>query len=187
MPGAGRQSARQSLAEIVHPLGDRGEQCLGLGPAARGELKTLARAIRLTRKAVVTAPTKLEQMGCQLGAHRHGELGRGGWRRRPQVGGMVDQRRIRLMADRRDQRDGRLGDGANDVFLIERPQILDRPTSARNDQQVGTGRDRREPADRVGDPGRGALALHRHRPQDDVRREASLEAVKNVANHRAGR
>ena len=42
-------------------------------------------------------------------------------------------------------------------------------------------------ADRRGDLRRRALALDRHRPQDDARRAAVLEPVEDVADHRAGR
>ena len=46
---------------------------------------------------------------------------------------------------------GDCGRGADDLFLVERPQVLDRAAAARNDQQVGTRLDRRKASDRVGD------------------------------------
>ena len=51
----------------------------------------------------------------------------------------------------------------------------------------GRGLDRGKAADRRGDLRRRALALHRHRPQDHMRRAAILEPVEDVADHRAGR
>ena len=82
---------------------------------------------------------------------------------------------------------GEFGGGADDLFLVERPQVLDRPAAARDDQEVGARFDRRETADRRRDLRRRALALDRHRPQDHPRRAAVLEPVEDVADHRAGR
>ena len=55
------------------------------------------------------------------------------------------KRGVGLVADRRDDRDRRVGDGADHHLLVERPQILDRAAAARDDQQV---RARHRPAGR---------------------------------------
>src|SRR6185369_17890831 len=72
-------------------------------------------------------------------------------------------------------------------LLIEGPEILDRAAAASDDQQVWLRVDRRKRADGGGDLRRGALALNRNRPQDDVRRASVLQPVEDVADHRAGR
>ena len=82
---------------------------------------------------------------------------------------------------------GELGRGPHHLLLVERPQILDRAAAARDDQQVRPRHDRGKAANRLRDPGRSALSLDRHRPHDDPGRAAILEAVDDVADHRAGR
>src|SRR4029079_13817850 len=78
----------------------------------------LATARRPASEAVSRAMGKLLELGEQLGADRHRELGGGGRRWRAKVGGMVDQGRIGLMSDRRDQRNWRFGDRADDLLLV---------------------------------------------------------------------
>src|SRR3546814_13963796 len=52
-------------------------------------------------------------IGDQFHTHRHRHLGGRRRRRRPAVGGEIDQGGIRLVADCRDQRDRRFGGGAH--------------------------------------------------------------------------
>ena len=57
---------------------------------------------------------------------------------------------------------------ARDDLLVERPQVLDRPAAARDDQHVDFGA-RVGDADGLGDLGRGAGALHGGRIEDHAR------------------
>ena len=88
------------------------------------------------------------EFGDQVEPHRHRHLGRGGRGRRAAVAGVVDQGRVGLVPDRRDQRDRRGGGGAHHDLLVERHQIFEAAAAARDDQQVGP---RRRPA--VGEAG----------------------------------
>ena len=124
--------------------------------------------------------------GEQFGAHRHRQFGRSGRRGRPEVGREVDQRRVGLMADRRDQRDGGAGCRAHDRFLIEGPEVLQRTAAPCHDQHVGAHL-RRQCSHAVhgfGDPLRRALALHRHGPDQHMAGEALAQPVQDVVQHR---
>ena len=105
---------------------------------------------------------ELRQLIQKLRPDRHGDLRSRGRSWRATVCRKVDQRRVGLMPDGGDQRDRRIGGGADHFFLVERPQILDRAAAARDDQQVGTRLDR---ARNRGSPSailrRRALALDR--------------------------
>ena len=66
---------------------------------------------------------------------------------------------------------------AHDGLVVEGHQIFDRAAAARDDQQIGPRHcaarlQRVEAADRGGDLGRRALALHRHGPQQHAARKA---------------
>ena len=125
---------------------------------------------------------QIQQCRRQFGLHRHGHLGRRGRRRGAAVGGVVDQRGIRLMPDGGDQRDRAGRHGTYHRLLVERHQVFQATAAAGDDQHVRPGhrtarRQRVEPGDRLGDlPGR-AVALHRDRPQQDVAREAIRQPV----------
>ena len=99
---------------------------------------------------------------------------------------------VGLVADRRDERDRALGRGAHHDLLVEAPKILDGAAAAGDDQHVGPRNraarlQRVEAADGGGDLRRAGLALHAHRPDQHPAREAVLEAMEDVADHRAGR
>ena len=123
---------------------------------------------------------------------RHGPFGGLGRRRRARVGGQVDQRPVRLVADGGDERDGAGRGRAHHHLLVEAPQVFQAAAAARDDQHVGP-RDaparlhRVEAADGCGDLGGAGLALHPHRPDQHAGREALVEAVQHVADHGAGR
>jgi hypothetical protein len=96
------------------------------------------------------------------------------------------------VADRRDDRNVRGGDGADHLLLVERPQILDRAAAAGDDQQVRDAAPARRPkrvesGDAAAILRRRAFALDRDRPEDDVAGEAILEPVQDVADDGAGR
>ena len=155
-------------------------------------VELLARAVAVAALAAVGAQREARDPLDQFGADRHRQFGGGGRGRRAQVGGIVAQRRVGLVPDRGDQRDRAARDRAHDRFLVERPQILDRAAAARDDDRSGRGigppgASRIEAADRGGNLGRGAVALHLDRPDQHPGRAAILQPVDDVADHRPGR
>ena len=70
----------------------------------------------------------------QFVAHRHCHFGRRRRRRRTHIRCKIDQRRVGLVADRRNQRDFGFRRSPNDNFLIESPKVLQTAAAARNDQ-----------------------------------------------------
>jgi hypothetical protein len=74
---------------------------------------------------------------------------------------------IDLVADRRDDRNGRAGDGPGHGLFVEGPQVLDRPAAAADDEDVDP-RPGPKGVDALDDLGRRALALDPGRIDDDV-------------------
>ena len=81
------------------------------------------------------------------------------------------------MAYGRDDGNRRRGYRAHHLFLIEGPEILDRPSPASDDQQIGRFGEVGEAAHRRRDLRSGTLPLHCHRPQQHMRGAAILEAM----------
>ncbi len=80
---------------------------------------------------------------------------------------------------------GEAGDGSRDRFVVERPQIFDRPAPAPDDHDIDAGHPNDVP-DAAGNVGRGALALHTRRANDEMGiRVAAAEYLDDVANRRA--
>ena len=126
----------------------------------------------------------------QVGAHRHRHLGGGGGRRRPAVGGEVDQRHVGLVPHGGDQGDFARGCGAHHDFLVEGPEVLQAAAAAGDDQHVGPRhRPARDEAVEALDGGRDLLrrarTLHRDRPDQHPAGEAVFDTVQDVANHGA--
>ena len=96
-----RERPRKPLADLIQTLRHRREDRLRLGPAADGEIEPLAGPLDPPRQALPRAMLKLAELGEQLVADRHRHLRGGGRGRRAAVGGVVDQRGVRLMARRR--------------------------------------------------------------------------------------
>jgi len=180
---------RRHLAQR-HPRGF--EQARRIGPALHYCFQPLARSPCLQRQAGAQPPPAIVEQRHQFGAHRHRHFRRRGRGRRAAVGGEVDQRGVGLMPHRRNQRDRRFGGGAHHNLLIERPQILDRTATTRDDDQIGS-RDqppvlkRAEAADRRRHRLRRRFALDRHRPHQHMRRAAVGQPVEDIADHRPGR
>ncbi len=107
------------------------------------------------------------------------------------VGGEIDQRDVGLMADRRDQRDHAVGRSPHHDLLVERPEILQRPAAAGDDQKIRT-RDaaafgqRVEATDGGGHLFGRAVALHLDRPDQHAARKTILQPVQDVADHGTG-
>ena len=111
--------------------------------------------------------------------HGAGRGRRGG---RAVIGHEVGDREVGLVPDGGDYRDrARRNRACHDLF-VERPEILDRPASAPDDDDVHTGyaRDGLQPARHVGG---GAVSLHAGGPDDEVRvRIARVEHGHDVAH-----
>ena len=180
------------LDRPVEALGGRRKKRLG-GRQAAAELGEVAPGLRAgPPQRLQRALAKAGDAHQQLAAHRHGAFGGGGGRGGAQVGDMVDQRPVGLVADGGDHRDRAVGDGAHHRLLVEAPEVFQRAAAARHDQQVGprdfsARRQRVEAADGGGDlVGRG-FALHPHRPDQHMTGKAIGQAVENVADDGAGR
>ena len=80
------------------------------------------------------SPGENAQRAEPLGLFRHRQLGSARRCRCPHIGDQVRDREVHLMTDTRD--DGRRHgvQRPGDDLLIERPQVLERPAAAREDQ-----------------------------------------------------
>ena len=120
----------------------------------------------------------------QLGEVRNDETGRGGGRRRANVGGEVAQRRVLLVADGRDDRHGAGGERADDGLVAEGQQVLEAAAAARHDDDVDQ-RVGRDAPERGGDARPCGRTLHAGLGDDDVRRgEAGADAGHDIASRR---
>jgi hypothetical protein len=127
------------------------------------------------------------ELGHEIEPDGHRHLGRRRGRGRALVAREVDERGVGLVPDRGNERDRRGGRGAHHDLLVEGHQILEAAAAPRDDEEVGPrrlgpGREAVEALDRRGNLRRRALALDRHRPDQDPARKAVLEAVQNVAD-----
>ena len=121
----------------------RGARVVALDDAARSALEPAVRAV---------------EPRVQLGEVRHDEAAGDRRRRGADVGGEVDERRVLLVADRRDDRHRAGGDRAHEPLVRERQQVLERPAAAGEHDHVGAAL--AQLAERRGDLGSGARALH---------------------------
>ena len=95
------------------------------------------------------------------------------------------------MPDGGDQGDTRGGGGADDDFLVEAPEILDRASATGDDEHVGAGNRAAggkgvEARDGAGDLGRAGGALDGHGPDEHAAGKPVAQAVEDVADHGAG-
>ena len=94
------------------------------GPAARQAASGGAQAARAALQrpgAPVYSRRAGRRSAQQLGIAGHRPFGGLGRRRRAGIGGKIDQRRVGLVADRGDERDGAVGGGADHDLLVEAP------------------------------------------------------------------
>ena len=104
--------------------------------------------------------------GLFLGGHHH--FGGSRWRWRAEVRDEVGDRDVDLVSDRGNDRHRGRRDRPRQDLLVERPEILDRSAAASDDHHVDA-RDARDRLERTGDVLARAVALHAHRPHDQVR------------------
>ena len=184
------QAPAQAFGQIVEPLRMRLQQRLALGEPVGARLQPFAPQLYRAQDRAFLARFEIGQHRGELGAHRHRHFRRGGRRWRAAIGGVVGQRGIGFMADRADRGDRALGNRAHHRFFVEAPQILDRPATPRDDDQIGPvgvfAGHLREPADRARDLLGSTLTLHQHRPHDHAAGEAVGKPVEDIADHRPG-
>src|SRR5690349_8722061 len=98
---------------------------MGLRPTTDGQIIALTATLHAPGEAMLRAVLKLAELAKQLGSDGNGHLRRCRRSWRAQVAGMIDQRRVRFMPDRRDQGNRGFGGRTDDLLLVERPEILD--------------------------------------------------------------
>jgi hypothetical protein len=184
------QRGAQLQHRPVQPLARRLQQHLGPRQPARQVAQPLpprGHALpRGPRHVTVLLPHPVQQVE----PHRNRHLGRRRRRRRAPVGGVVDQRGVRLVPHGGDQRDDAFRRGAHHRLLVEAPEVLEAPAATRHDQDVGP-RDRPALRQRVEAPDgarhlrRAGRALHRDGPDQHVARKPVAQAVQDIADHRA--
>ena len=125
----------------------------------------------------------------QFRANRHSNFCRSGRGRRASVGYVIDERCVSLMPHCRDQRDLAVEGGANDVFLIEWPEIFDRATAPSDDQHVRTVSAGHgiEAFDPRCDLSGSAVTLNQCWPDNDAHRKPVADAVQDIPDHGPGR
>ncbi len=127
----------QRDARGVEALARRGEDRFARRQRARQRSQLGAAPLGEPQRRAGEPAGEIGERRQQFGAHRHAEFRRGGRRRRAQIGGVVDQRPVGLVADGGDERDVALRRRAHHDFLVEAPQVLERAAAARDDEQVG--------------------------------------------------
>ena len=188
----GAERAADASRQFVEGAARNGEQIIEAGQRASGGAELPAAVLDEAQHGAVEPAAEIVHRTHQLRAHRDRHFGGARRRRRAQIGGEVDQCRVRLVPDGRDQRDLRGRRRAHDDLLVEAPEVLEAATATRHDQHVRA-RDgsidgkRVEAGDRGRDLRRRRLALHAHRPDQHAYREAVVEAMQDVADDGAGR
>ncbi|MNN44852.1 hypothetical protein D3C81_1591610 [compost metagenome] len=123
---ARHHSSLQPRCKMIQPLCVLDQASLRLKQRRRF-LQTTKSFTRL-RQAVLQPSLQhllgLAELSLKLRHMRHGELCRRCWRCCPQVADKIGDRKIRLMAYGRYNRNFRFIDRPCDLFLIERPQLL---------------------------------------------------------------
>ncbi len=181
------ERARQPPVDGIKPLPRQRNKILQLRQPARGRLQMRAHTFERAADGRSLAERQFLDGFDQLGIFRYRPFCGFRGRRRAGVGNEIDQGPIGFVADGGDQRNAAFGGGADDDFLIEAPEIFKAAASARDDQNIGAQNfsiyvQRVETADRGGDLGGAAFALHADGPQQNARRIALVEAVQHVAD-----
>ena len=133
-----------------------------------------------------TVPLRINAVQ-QFAAGTDDHLGSGGRRRGAKVGYKIGDRDIRLVADRRNHRNGALGNGAGDVLFIKGPEVFERTSTPGQNNQLGpvVRPEVRQPPTDIIDR---AQTLHPGREESDVDPwEPSRQNLHEIPNHRAFR
>lgn len=181
-PGLFEPAQRVLLAAAQRRQARLRAQCVQAQAGAVGALHRLAQALALQ---VPQARVQHAQAVQQVLALRHQQLGGHRRRGRAHVGGEVGQAEVGLVADGRNHRHLRRGDGARQPLVVERPQVFQRAAAAGEDDHVVTLRGLGALQHRHDLLGR-AVALHRHRQHLGLgQRETPAEHAEHVAHRRA--
>src|ERR1019366_8408932 len=132
-----RARAIEAALEIIELLAAKCENAVALRNRARQGTQFIASAIEEANGRGRLPAAKTGEGRGEIAPHRHRlfRRRRGGWR--AEIGGMIDQGPIRLVANRRDERHEAARRRAHDDFLVETPQILERTAAARDDNHIG--------------------------------------------------
>ena len=151
---------RQPQLLAQHQRGGAGE------PASR-IVDALVHGIQAPRKRSTQPLLEQGQRGQPQLARRGNELGRGGGRRRTEIGAEVGDGEVGFMADAADDRHRALHDRARQRLVVEGPEILDRAAAAHQQDHVHLRPQRVERMQRAHQFPRRAGALHGGRCQHD--------------------
>ena len=97
-----RQACAEPLARSVQKLARQGQQIFQPWQAARQARDMRTQLLEPARLGAQLPPLQIGETGLQVAAHRNRHLGGGRGRWRAPVGGIVNQRGVGFMPDRRD-------------------------------------------------------------------------------------
>ena len=97
-----------------------------------------AMRFKIALRRAYQAACMVEHIFKQFGTHRDRHFGRRCWRRCSHISGVVDESRVCLMTDSRDQWDLRAGSCPHDNLLIDSPKIHKANPTACNDEHIGS-------------------------------------------------
>jgi len=157
---------RQPLLKVVELLHGLSELVPGrIGQALVGAMQLLAQARAVGR-----------------GCHRCA-----GWGRCAQIGNEIGNAEVGFVADTGDHRCIQVVQGARQGLVVERPQVFERASTTRQDDDFAKGVPVGGP-DGANQFGRGLLALNGAGVDADLRvRPASCQRLQDIADGRAGR
>ena len=180
MPGAAHESCVE-LVQALLAVGEAGLRALRV-EACEQMVEALAAHVELALPKLIESPALVAQRAREVVAIGNQQLGRGRRRRCAQVGGKVGDREVGFVADGADHGDRAGADRARHGFVVERPQVLERTATAREQQHVVVPRARGR-GEHGDDRWRRFLALHRHRQDVDLdQRIAPAQHAQHVAH-----
>ena len=181
------QAALQARLDEIIALTFRRQQSFSAGQA--GRFQSVAAFAGPVEERPLQPSLILIHRNSKISAYRNSNFSRScrGWR--AGIGDVVNQRRIRLMANRRDERNFAFKSSADHRFLVERPKVFNRAAAAPDNQHVWPVciSERVKAANTRLDLACRKIALNQSRPQDHAHWKAISNAVKDVADHRTGR
>ena len=152
----------------------------GAAQAVVGRREALGLALADAPRAALEPAVRAFEPRVQLGEVGDDEAARDRRRRGAHVGGEIDERRVLLVPDRRDDRHRAGRDGAHEALVGEREQVLEAAAAAREHDHVGAAF--AQLAERGRDLAGCARALHVRLGHEHVRRrEARRDRREHVA------
>ena len=178
----GLQGLHETARGGIEALAHQGQDFIRARQGAGGGAHPRLAFVHAAAQATLHAGIETGDFRQEIGAHGHGLFSGSRRRGRAQVGGMIDQRRVRLVAHGGDHGNAAGRHGTHHDFLVEAPQVLERAAAAGDDDDVGLASHVIEAGNGRGHLRGTGLALHAHRPHNDVTREAFVEPVQDVAD-----